>query len=238
MLLGAGVATASAHGASNAAHAATCSGGEIAPGTYTSLTVTGFCAIPDGTVTIDGKLTVANGAALDATSKTARLVVTGNVWVGNGALFGMGCGSEDGCLGSNSARVNGNIVADQPLGLIIHGSTINGNIELHGGGGGLTCEPTPMGFPAFSVIEDSVVSGNTSVSGLKSCWFGLIRDQIHGNVQLANNAMADDDAMEIVTNHIWGNLICHGNSPAPQVGDSEGQPNVVAGRELGQCAGL
>jgi hypothetical protein len=40
------------------------------------------------------------------------------------------------------------------------------------------------------------------------------------------------------TNTINGNLVCHGNSPAPQIGDSEGQPNVVTGRKVDQCAGL
>lgn len=234
-----GAATASAAGpATQSAKAMTCAGGPIAPGTYTSLTVTSVCEIPDGTVTVHGKLTIANGAMLFASSPTARLVVTGNVWVGHDAVLTMGCGSEDGCAGANSARVNGNIVADQPLGLIIHGSTINGNIDVRGGGGGTTCEPTPIGFPPFSVIEDSQLNGNTSVSGLRTCWFGFIRNQVHGNVLLTDNAFADDDAMEVVTNHIWGTLACYGNDPAPQVGDSEGQPNVVKGRALGQCKGL
>ena len=33
-------------------------------------------------------------------------------------------------------------------------------------------------------------------------------------------------------------LDCAGNDPAPQVGDSEGAPNHVTGRETGQCRGL
>lgn len=234
-----GVGTASAAGpAAHSAKAWTCTGGDIAPGTYTSLTVTGFCAIPQGTVTVRGDLTVANNAALDASSPAANLVVSGHVRVGHDAVFAMGCGSEEGCPGATSARVNGGIVADQPLALMIHGSTINGNVTLRGGGGGETCDPTPMGFPPFSVIEDSHLNGNISVSGLQTCWFGFIRNQVHGNVLLADNTFADPDAMEIVSNHIWGSLACYGNDPAPQVGDSEGQPNVVKGRALGQCAGL
>jgi hypothetical protein len=41
-----------------------------------------------------------------------------------------------------------------------------------------------------------------------------------------------------VTNAIHGSLKCAGNSPAPQVGDSEGGPNRVTGRKTGQCAHL
>jgi hypothetical protein len=55
-------------------------------------------------------------------------------------------------------------------------------------------------------------------------------------VILTNNILADPDAMEIVTNTIAGNLICSGNSPAPQGGDSGGAPNVVRGAKIGQCA--
>jgi hypothetical protein len=41
-----------------------------------------------------------------------------------------------------------------------------------------------------------------------------------------------------VTNTIHGSLNCQGNSPAPQVGDSEGGPNQVTGQKTGQCAGV
>ena len=57
-------------------------------------------------------------------------------------------------------------------------------------------------------------------------------------MKLNNNQMDDPDANEFVTNVIHGNLVCHNNSPPPQVGDSEGQPNVVSGKKVDQCAGL
>jgi hypothetical protein len=43
---------------------------------------------------------------------------------------------------------------------------------------------------------------------------------------------------EYVTNTIHGSLNCHGNSPAPQIGDSEGGLNHVTGAKTGQCAGV
>jgi hypothetical protein len=57
-------------------------------------------------------------------------------------------------------------------------------------------------------------------------------------VNLSNNVMDDPDANEYVTNTIFGNLVCHNDSPAPQVGDSQGLPNVVTGQKVDQCAGL
>jgi hypothetical protein len=43
-------------------------------------------------------------------------------------------------------------------------------------------------------------------------------------VNLNDNTLADPDGNEYVTNTINGSFNCAGNSPAPQVGDSEGAP--------------
>jgi hypothetical protein len=59
-----------------------------------------------------------------------------------------------------------------------------------------------------------------------------------GTARLSNNILTDPDANEYVTNRIRGDLVCHGNDPAPQLGDSGGSPNVVRGEKRGQCAGL
>ena len=37
------------------------------------------------------------------------------------------------------------------------------------------------------------------------------------------------------TNTIAGDLICRGNNPPPQQGDSAGLLNTVAGMKIGQC---
>ena len=52
---------------------------------------------------------------------------------------------------------------------------------------------------------------------------------------VSNNTMGDTDAMEILTNTVYGNLACVENSPAVHVGDSKGCPNIVTGHTLGQC---
>ena len=43
---------------------------------------------------------------------------------------------------------------------------------------------------------------------------------------------------EAATNTIFGNLVCLGNTPAAQFGDSGGALNVVYGRKVGQCTAV
>ena len=77
-----------------------------------------------------------------------------------------------------------------------------------------------------------------TISGYNGFWMGFIRNHVFGSVNLNDNVLVDEDGNEYVTNTIFGSLNCVGNSPAPQVGDSEGEPNVVSGAKTGQCAGL
>ena len=46
------------------------------------------------------------------------------------------------------------------------------------------------------------------------------------------------DSTEIVTNQVSGNLICQGNSPPAQIGDSGGSPNDVGGNKIGECTAV
>ncbi len=48
-----------------------------------------------------------------------------------------------------------------------------------------------------------------------------------------SGTFADPDASENLNNTVAGNLLCFGNSPAIQVGDSGASPNVVAGFAAG-----
>jgi hypothetical protein len=94
------------------------------------------------------------------------------------------------------------------------------------------------GEDQFSTVEDNVIRGGATINGYSAFWLGFIRNTVRGTVTLTNNVMGDPDANEYVTNTIRGSLVCFGDVPAPQVGDSEGLPNVVTGRKIGQCAGL
>jgi hypothetical protein len=216
-----------------ASGAGTCSGGTIPAGTYNGFTVTGNCTFANGAATtIRGNLIVAPGALLnDHAASTGTVHVTGNVIVGKGAVLGLG----DYNPSHNNATVDGNVVANQPLTLYLGAMTVHGNVVSNGGG-----DPG-RNFP----IKDDRIGGNLVLQGWSGLWLGVIRVTAGGNVIVANNVAADTsqdpgaDSTEVQTNHISGNLICLGNSPAAQVNPVDGgEPNVVGGRKIGQCAGL
>ncbi len=234
----------------------TCTGGAIPAGSYTKLVVAGDCFIPNGTVVVHAGVTVLPGKALNAsgmagpnrtTMAGGNMKVWGGIKVGQNGILLLGCAPSMTCLPKDSlSQVHGGIRADRALAVVLHGNTIWGRVSIVGGGGGLSCAPsaalsTAMGIPvaavpAYSTLEGNTVYGGVTVSGLKSCWFGAIRNTVRGTVSIKNNKMADPDANEVVTNTIRGSLLCSGNDPKPQVGDSAGTMNKVTGAQLGQCA--
>lgn len=225
----------------------TCSGGAIAAGSYAGLTVTGTCTIATA-VTINGNVKVADGAYLDAAYNGTRLTINGNVDVGKGAKLGLGCtfGYHD-CGVSfpppwgGRITVNGNIVANQALTMYLDFTTIHGNV-VSNGGGDITLVDGPNGEGVVFPIKDNVIDGNVIVHGWQGAWFGIIRNTVGGNVVATNTVGTRvdpdgaPDSTEIVTNQIAGNLICQGNSPATQIGDSGGTANTVGGNKIGECS--
>jgi hypothetical protein len=242
-----------------------CSGGTLlAPvvipaGTYKSVTVAdGFCVM-QGTYNITGSLTVAPGAFLDAavmfgfppydygTPCNVFVKVSGGVRVGqHGALY-FGNGAGTGCPSSNDV-VNGGISATNAESVVVHGTKIGGGLTVRGGGGGTDCLPTDTSpFGPYTNLEDSQVNGGISITGLSTCWLGVIRNTINGTVRINNNTMGDPDAIEIGINEINGTMACSGNAlafpgpggvPTNSFDGSPPNPNVVTGAETGQCAGL
>jgi hypothetical protein len=224
---------------------ATCSGGTIAAGTYSSLKVTGVCSFGGGTVTVRHNLVVAAGATLNdhAASPLTTVHVGGNVLVGKGGILGLGTYNPS---APHDSVVDGNVIADQPLSLYISFTTIHGNLISHGGGGGVTGE-----FRNFPT-KDNTIDGNAVITGWTGGWIGFIRNHVGRNVIFSNNksvinglvnppvpGQVDTDSSEIMTNVIGRNLICEGNTPKAQVNpDDGGQPNTVGGRKIGQCANL
>jgi hypothetical protein len=214
-----------------------CTNGTIPAGTYDGLIVTGQCAFGPGAVTITGNVRVAPGAILNdhAGSPATSTHITGNVQVGAGAVLGLGTYAPGPT--HDVAVVDGNIVAHQPASLYISRTTVHGSVVSSGGG-----DPE-RNFP----IKDDTIDGNLVLEGWSGLWLGVIRDTVGGNVIVANTVGTQTgegpfegilDSTEVATNVIGGNLICHGNSPAAQIGDSEGSTNVVGGNKLGECAGL
>lgn len=228
--------------------ALTCHGGSIPAGAYSSLTVSGFCQLDAGSVTVFGNMTISPGAGLLAAFGGSDLTVGRNLTVGQNAILALGCEPEafpcfndpDQAVGTLSTHdaIGGNLTADRALMMLLHNNRVGGNVSQQGGGGGVTCDIQPLGPdgpPAYSTYEDNRIGGNAIVSGVHTCWLGFIRNTVGRNVNYNDNLLADPDGNEVVTNTIGGNLNCSGNDPAPQVGDSQGNPNIVGGRSTGQC---
>jgi hypothetical protein len=259
------VTTTGAAGATNAPQAAkpfACASGNVPPGTYSSVTISGTCYMPAGNIDIKGDLTVESGALLDATTPgdpaatpllPATVWVNGNVSVHSGGVLFLGCSPFISCSNAVSYdHVDGSLTADGALGVVVHSTSIGGNLTVKNGGGGTdTCTNIPalwlsdpalangegpgVPVPPYTDFEDVGIGGNASVTGLQSCWLGSLRDQILGNATFSNNSMGDPDALEIDNNLISGNMSCSSNVPAVQFGDSDATPNVVWGSASGEC---
>jgi len=182
--------------------------GTLAPGTYQRVVVP-----QDGVCLSEGPVTIRAG-----------------LFVQQGGTLVLG--SEENPV--HTATIDGGVHASNAMSVQLHFSTINGGIDIHGGSG-------PFGGPfdvTWNTIEDSTVNGGYNEVGYDGFWNGFIRNNVHGSVNVMGNTVMDTDGNEIVTNTIHGDLNCWGNDPPPQVGDSEGSPNHVTGRETGQCVGL
>jgi hypothetical protein len=227
------IAGVAASSASAWAGGTTCSGGIVAAGTYSSLTVTGTCWFAPGEIDVQGNLIVTAGAALNdhaAAGSDTTVHVGGSVFVGKGAVIGLG----DYNPADNSAVVDGSVIATQAATLYLGGMTIGHDLISIGGG-----DPG-RNFP----IKDDTIGGNLIMFGWSGLWFGIIRDQVGGSVFLVANHASDptvdpgSDSSEVATNTIGGSLVCAANVPGAQLGDTGGTTNTVGGFKLGQCAGL
>ncbi|MHB1519300.1 MAG: choice-of-anchor D domain-containing protein [Acidimicrobiales bacterium] len=249
----------------------TCSGSFAVPGVLSgvhtgNVTVKGYCIVDGGPTVITGDLTLAKGAALNATfarndvsgSGTSSLLVEGDLRVGTGAALDMGCepkyspcsddptatigphGPTGGTL-TGQNRVDGSLVARNALGVVVHASTIKGSVFQLRGGGGLSCAPPSAGLfsvlhsPVFSDYENNDIVGNLTVSGLRSCYFGALRNRVHQNLNFNHNMFGDPDSSEVVSNIVGQDLRCANNAPAAQYGDSTARPNRVGDHATGEC---
>jgi hypothetical protein len=217
----------------------TCWGGTIKAGTYRSLTVAGNCTLTStGTAHVKGNVVVRGHAFLN-TLTTGTFNVDGNLSVRNDGIAGLGCNDEVGCPTESNDHIGGNLTGRGAWAVVVEQEHVGGNVSIIGGGRSEDCSSTGLvGGPFFATVHDSTVGGNVVVRGLHTCWFGLIRTDVGGNVKVIGNRFGDPDANEIITNTVGGNLACFNNNPAAQIGDSGGLPNVVAGQKRGECKNL
>jgi hypothetical protein len=242
-----------------------CTGSLAHPGVLAGIypgnvVVVGACEVNGGAAVIRKNLILADHSVLNATfalndvahAGTSSLAVGGDVWVKKGAALFMGCEpnfspcSDDPNAGTGGTltgknEVFGSIRAAAALSLILHADKIHGGVFVDGGGGGVTCS-TPssgifsvLGSPVFSDAEDNLIGGFLKITKLRTCWMGALRNTVGGSLITIRNSFADPDANEVVDNLIRGVIVCLGNSPATQYGDSMSSPNRVAGDAFGEC---
>ncbi len=146
-----------------------CTGGDIAAGYYRSVIVTGVCYTPAGNVVIQGNLTIAPGALLDAVTPgdpttgtpvvPATVFVGGNVFVGKGAVLLFGCSPNISCAsppGITFDRIGGSLIAYGAQAVVVHSAAIGGSASLIGGGGGAaaqTCAAQTAGQPPLADLK-------------------------------------------------------------------------------------
>jgi hypothetical protein len=248
-----------------------CSGTDGSPGvltgTYsasTAVDVEGWCAVDGGQAKVEGTLTLSANSVLlaafahnDITGDgTSGLSVLGNVVVEPGASLVLGCeASHFACIDdpsaddptlSSSDSIGGSLIETNPLGVVVHLTTIGGAVTETGGGGGLSCDPSgafaKFGSPVYSDYEDTTIGQGLKISNLTSCWLGVARVHVNGSATFRNDQLKDPDAIEIIDNHVSENLACYDNSMVWDSADiAEGlyprqpEPNTVGGQRLGQC---
>jgi hypothetical protein len=263
-LLGLDAASASAAGRP------TCSGTPESPGVLAGrfrgpVEVEGTCFVNGGRAIVEGTLRLGPGSVLVAAfgnstrtpGANSDLIVQGNLRVNQGATLIAGClPSSFPCLDdpnpskptlSGKVRVTGTLFGEEPLGVVIHNGKLDGLVTVRGGGGGETCVPGGpfaeiLGSPTFTAFEDTSFGSQLTITGVHSCWMGVIRDRVTGNAAITENQLADPDAIEILANTFVENLNCRGNSMVWNSSETgEGlfprleQPNRVRGMRKGDC---
>jgi len=197
-------------------------------------------------------------------SGNSNLYVGGNLYVDQGASVMLGCYSlivnlwtsatatsnvpDFPCYddqNQNAPTLNtydvvaGNVIANDPLGLIMHQDTVDGNVIQNGGGAGLGCQNVGIfnqyfGLPDYSDFSNNIVHGNMLLTNMDTCWNGFLRNVVSGNMSVSDNT-STGDGTEVGANIVYGNMTCDNNNPAVQTGDSNTTPNKVGGNAFGQC---
>jgi hypothetical protein len=265
-LLAAGPVTAA--GAAITSGTTTCSGTPRAPGvltgTHSNVLVNGACVVNAGRAVVNGNLTVSAGSALVAAfalnDKTgtgkSSLTVKGNLQVNVGAVLLMGCNPANfPCLDdpnqnqptlSSHDTVGLDLRSNRPLGVLVHNFTVGGDVIQTGGGGGVNCKPQGVfrrfQSPVYSAYEVGTVGGDVRISSYLACWMGVVELHVGNTMVIRGNRLADPDAIEIISNHITGSLICRGNShtwdnveTGPGLFPRQPAPNTVGRNRVGQC---
>ena len=133
------------------------------------------------------------------------------------------------------------MIANAPLGVVVHVTASEGTRPRPGGGGGVNC--TPPGIfakfqsPVYSDYEDNTIGGNLRITGLNSCWLGGLRNKVGGSVTYRTTPWPTPTPTEILTSPFRRQPpLLRTTRPPSSTGTPDGSPNVVGGFATGQCA--
>lgn len=177
--------------------------GSLPPGTYQSIVVSAddTCDLGVGPVTVHG-----------------------GVRVEQGATFMLGYEG-----GPSTGTISGGVVADNAAQVQVHNAIINGGVTIEGGAGPFGCA-VPYGPLCFTDFEDNSINGAVTISGYNGFWLGFIRNHVSGTVTISNNNQQNDE-IDIGSLVVHGSLMCSGNNPLENVGESPGGPSTVTGQD-------
>jgi hypothetical protein len=229
MLVGAGVVV----GARPAQAAlTTCNGPTPLTGNQGALNVPpgGDCLVHDATV--NGNVSVQNGGRLHMDFVT----VYGSVYGQNPQFIELGRDFSGGS-GPGPVRITGSLTdVGDATGAVFCQTTVSGNVAVSGGG------PPWIGDPELDEITSLPCVGNNFNGSLSVANTGGTDNfVVEHNTVNSTVTVSGNNAPNVVIdgNHIGGSLGCSGNTPAPNNLESgPPDPNTVAGRKSGQCAGL
>jgi hypothetical protein len=118
------------------------------------------------------------------------------------------------------------VEADQPAVIQITLATINGDLQIHGGG-----------TSTMITISECDISGKLVITNLDHALFvNIRRNKVGGDLIISKNLVGTATQVTVSDNSIRGNLSCDGN--VPQLQTPLGNKNTVGGRKLGQCSHL
>jgi len=154
---------------------------------------------------------------------------------------------------SATEYIGGNLIAYQPLGVVVHNTTVRGNVVQYGGGNGTAFDPVGIfavyipavprpPWPVRRTGPAARVHRLQQRQGRRQHGPGrdghvLVRDhQEHRAGQPDRHQQHHrPDGNELSDNTVYGNLVCSGNNPAVEYGDSNGVPSKVGGHATGEC---
>ena len=134
-----------------------------------------------------------------------------------------------------TSTIAGGVHSTNAMNVQIHFAKISGGIDIRGGAG-------PFGGPfdvTWNTIEDSQISGGAKIDGYNGFWMGFIRNTVNGWRATEQQRARRSRRQRVRDEHDQRRpQAAPATAARRQIGDSEGQPNIVTGGKKGQCAGI